>query len=145
MAIDKDFINELRAEIAAYILEESDIFPTDSVYAFPKSTLSAYPAVVIMPSENISDYGDTEVNKLNLAFNLIVYYPMQTEGDQEDAELAVGEAVGELLRIFSGRNELTGCDWVQPAPSVWADVTVGEANFRTAMITLRCIKYVDVR
>ena len=144
MAIDKDFINDIRAEIAEYITTQSaDIIP--AVYAFPKSTLESYPAVVVMPSENVSDYGDTQDNKFAVAFNLIVYYPVQTEVDQEDTELAVGEAVGELMRIFSVRNPLTTCDWVTPVPSVWGDAEVGQGIFRTALITLRCIKYMTVR
>jgi len=144
MAIDKDFINDIRAEIGEYIAAQSaDIFP--AVYAYPKTSLEAYPAVVIMPSENVSDYGDTENNRFALAFNLIVYYPVSEASEQEDVELAVGEAVGELIRIFSVRNPLTTCEWVTPVPSVWGDAEVGNGIFRTALVTLRCIKYMTVR
>ncbi len=143
MAIDKDIVNDIRAEIGSVTQSESEIF--GAVYPYPKATLEAYPALIIMPSENISDYGSTQSNRIAFAFNLIVYYPVADEAAYEQAELALGEAVGELLRIFSTRNPLTTCDWVEPMPSVWGDTTVGDGTFRTAMVTLRCIKYVDVR
>ena len=140
MAIDKDIANDIRLAIAAKIEADGDgIFP--AVYAFPKATLEKYPAVVVMPSENASDYGSTAEDKITFAFNLYVYYPIKKESEYEKAELAIGEAVGKLLEIFSPRSSLESvCLWVEPVPSIWG-VTDGEVPYRYAQVTLRCITY----
>lgn len=137
--IDKDIANNIRAEIAATIVSDSTIF--GEVSAFPKVTFADYPAVVVMPSENLADWGSSANDKLTFVFTLHVFYPAQSEGDQEKTELAVGEAVGELLRIFSQKGKLTTCLWVQPVPSAWGTETIGEAVLRTALVTLSCITY----
>lgn len=139
--ITKDTVNEIRAEIAE-VINTSSIFK--AVYAFPKSTLEGFPAVIVMPSENSADYGDTQSRKMLFSFHLNIYYPAPKEADQEKAELAVGEAVGELLRLFLEKHPLTTCDWVNPVPSVWGEVTVSEATYRTAQVILQCVKYVGV-
>ena len=144
--ITKDIVNDLRDEIAQKILAESndtEIF--DSVYAFPKSTIETFPAVIVMPSENATDYGSSDHRKMQFSFHLNVYYPAAKESEQEKTELAVGEAVGELLRIFSQKHPLNECDWVVPIPSVWGETTVGEATYRTATVILQCVKYVTVQ
>lgn len=142
MDITKDIINDIRTEIGQVIENGSTIF--QAVYDYPKATLAGYPAVIVMPSENLSDYGSTATDRFTFSFVLIVYYPTRDESDYEKTELAVGEAVGDLLRLFCVRRPLTTCDWVEPVPSVWGDTVVGEVPFRTATITLRCIKYVGV-
>jgi hypothetical protein len=143
--ITKDTINEIRQEIADLIETESvtsEIFAV--VYAYPKSTIQDFPAVIVMPSENESDYAATDSRKMTFAFDLNIFYPTNKEIEAEKTELAVGEAVGEILRIFTARNPLTNCDWVIPVPSIWGEVTVGEATFRTATVNLQCIKYVEI-
>lgn len=139
--ITKDTINNIRAEIASVIEAVVGDGVIGVVYAFPKSTLSKYPGVVVMPSENSADYSSTGDDRMTFGFNLNIYYPVKTEAEYEAAETAIGEAVAELIRLFTPRNALTTCDWVDPVPSVWGEATVGEAVFRTAQVTLRCVKY----
>lgn len=141
--ITKDIVNDIRAEIAAKIASDADDEVIGAVYAYPKSTLNKFPGVVVMPSENSADYGSTATDRLTFAFNLNIYFPIQKEAEYEGAELAIGQAVGEMLRIFSAKNALATVDWVEPVPSVWGEATVGEAVFRTAQVILRCVKYVD--
>lgn len=140
--ITKDIVNDIRAEIAAKIEGDSEIF--SAVYPWPKATLEGFPAVIVMPSENDADYGSTNSRELVFTFNLNVYYPTTKESEYEKTELAVGECVGELLRIFLVKHPLTTCDWVTPIPSIWGETTVGEATFRTAQVILRCVKHVEI-
>lgn len=140
--VTKDIVNDIRAEIAAKIESDSVIF--SAVYPWPKATLEGFPAVIVMPSENDADYGSTNSRELVFTFNLNVYYPTTKESEYEKTELAVGECVGELLRIFLVKHPLTTCDWVTPIPSIWGETTVGEATFRTAQVVLRCVKHVEI-
>lgn len=140
--ITKDIVNDIRAEIAAKIESDSDLFA--AVYPWPKATLEGFPAVIVMPSENDSDYEENDSRKLTFTFNLTIYYPTTKESEYEKTELAVGECVGELLRIFLVKHPLTTCEWVIPIPSIWGETTVGEATFRTAQVILRCLKLVQI-
>lgn len=141
-SVTKDIVNDLRAEIAEKIEDDSELF--SAVYPWPKATLEGFPAVIVMPSENEADYGSTSTRELTFVFNLTVYYPTTKESEYEKTELAVGECVGELLRIFLVKHPLTKCDWVTPIPSIWGETTVGEATFRTAQVILRCVKHVTI-
>lgn len=112
------------------------------MYSHPKSTLDGYPAVIVMPSENEADYSSTSQDKLTFGFKLHVLYPVTEEADHAQVETAIGECVGDLLRLFSAKNALTTVDWVNPVPSMWSELEVGEAVYRTAEVTLRCVKHV---
>lgn len=140
--VTKDIVNDIRAEIASKIVDDSTIF--GSVYAHPKATLEGFPSVIVMPSENDADYGSTNSRQLEFSFHLNIYYPTNKESEYSKTELAVGEAVGELLRIFLVQHPLTTCDWVTPIPSIWGETTVGEATYRTAQVVLRCVKHVQI-
>lgn len=140
--VTKDIVNDIRAEIAALIEAQSTLF--EAVYPWPKATLEGFPAVIIMPSENDSDYGSTNSREIAFTFHLNVFYPTTKETEYEKTELAVGECVGELLRIFLVKHPLTTCDWVEPVPSIWGETVVGEATFRTAQVILRCRKVVQI-
>lgn len=140
--VTKDIVNDIRAEIAEKIESDSDLF--SAVYPWPKATLEGFPAVIVMPSENDADYGSTNSRHLEFTFNLTVYYPTNKEDEYEKTELAVGECVGDLLKIFLTKHPLTTCDWVTPIPSVWGETVVGEATFRTAQVILKCVKHVQI-
>jgi hypothetical protein len=138
--IDKDIVNDIREEIAAKIGADSTLF--QSVYAVPRTTLAGFPSVVVVPSENEADWGSTTTDRMIFAFHLNVYYPVHDESEYAKAEEAVGECVGDLLRIFSQKNILTTAEWVLPVPSRWETTTIGEGAYRTAQIVLRCVKHV---
>jgi len=77
------------------------------------------------------------------SFKLRAYYTIAKETEAETAETALEEVVDEILTEFKERNVLGSvCDWVEPAPSVWEYETRGEAVYRVAEVTLRCVKYV---
>lgn len=111
-------------------------------YRAPRSTFSGFPAAVVEPSENEADYASTVDDKRTYAFKIRVYYPIKDEADLEPAELALEEALDEMLNAFSTRGALgTACEWVEPVPSVWQYEERGEGVYRMAELTLRCITY----
>ena len=142
MTLSKDTVNNIRAEIASVIESESDLF--QAVYPWPKATLEGFPAVIVMPSENSSEYNSTSDRKMLFSFDLNVYYPTTNESGYEKTELAIGECVGDLLAIFCKRHPLTTCDWVTPVPSIWGETQVGEATYRTAKVILQCVMHVEI-
>jgi len=113
------------------------------VYDYDRSTFSGFPAVIISPSENSSDYANTEADKVVFVFKVRAFYPITKESEHEDAEKALEDVVDELLDLFSDRRVVPACDWVEPAPSAWYYEERGEAVYRVAEITVRCRKYVD--
>ena len=145
MAITRDFINDIRNEIKT-VIEANDDGLFGFVSAFPKSTLDGFPAVVIMMAENdvlFASTGSNDSRKMMLSFNLEVYYPVTKESEQEKAETAMGEAVSQLIKIFSIKKPLTKCDLAKVGLSPWDEVVVGEATYRTARVNLVCSTYVD--
>lgn len=144
MAITKDFINDIRNEIASVINSESTLF--GDVSAFPISTLDGFPAIVVMIAENdviFASTGSQDSRRMNLQFSLNVFYPATEESEQEKAEEAMGEAVSELLRIFCVKHPLTKTDLASVGLTPWSETVVGEATYRTAQVILNCSKYVD--
>lgn len=144
MAITKDFINDIRNEIAQKISSESNLF--GHVSAYPKATIDGFPAVIVMLSENDTAYASTgsqDSRKITLVFSLNVYYPANKEAEQAKAETAMGEAVSELLRIFCVKKPLTKVDLAKIGTTPWGETSVDEATYRTAQVLLSCSAYVD--
>lgn len=145
MAITKDFINDIREEIASLIpVGDGEVFAHAS--AFPKSTLEGFPACIVMLSENdvaFASTGSQDSRKMTLVFSLNCYFPAQKEADQEKAETAMGEAVSELLRVFCVKKPLTKCDLAKVGVTPWGETAVGEATYRTAQVLLTVSTYVD--
>lgn len=142
--ITKEFINNIRTEIAEKITEGSELFA--HISAFPKSTIEGFPAVIIMISENdvaFASTGSQDSRKITLNFSLNVYYPAIKEEDQEKAEEAMGEAVSDLLRIFCVKRPLTTTDLAKIGVTPWGETTIGEGTYRTAQVLLTCSSYVD--
>jgi hypothetical protein len=142
--ITKDFINDIREEIAAKIQGSSTLF--QHISAFPKTTIDGFPAVIVMLSENdvaFASTGSQDSRKISLIFSLNVYYPATKEAEQEKAEKAMGEAVSELMRVFCVKKPLTKCDLAKVGLTPWGETTVGEATYRTAQVLLTCATYVD--
>jgi hypothetical protein len=111
-------------------------------YRSDRSTFSGFPAAVVSPSENQSDYSSTADDRRAYVFKIRVYYPVQSESEQDTADIALEEALDEMINAFRQRGSLgTACDWVEPIPSVWQYEERGESIYRMAELTLRCIKY----
>lgn len=121
-------------------INSDDITKIQVAYKSDRSTFEGFPAAVVSPSDNEADYSSTADDKLTYAFKVRIYYPIEDEGNQEAAELALEEAVDEMITAFSTRGVLgAACDWVKPVPSVWQYEERGEGIYRMAEITLRCV------
>lgn len=113
-------------------------------YGYDKSTFDGIPAVIVVPTDNEASYGSTQTDRVVFVFKLRTYYLLASESEYSTAESALEEVVDEMLTTFRDRAVLGNvCDWVEPAPSVWEYEARGEAVYRVAEITLRCVKYVS--
>jgi uncharacterized protein (DUF2336 family) len=123
-------------------LNSEDITKIQVAYRTDRATLDGFPAAVVSPSENEADYASTANDRRVYAFKIRVYYPFTTETEQDDADMALEEALDEMLDAFNTRGALgTACEWVEPIPSVWQYEERGDSTYRVAELTLRCIKY----
>lgn len=111
-------------------------------YRTDRATLEGFPAAVVSPSENEADYASTANDKRVYAFKIRVYYPFKTEAEQDAADIALEEALDEMLDAFTQRGALgTACMWIEPVPSVWQYEERADGTYRMAELTLRCITY----
>ena len=132
--------SEIRSAIINKI--NNDLTKIQVAYRTDRATFSGFPASVVSPSENESDWGSTRDDRRAYVFKIRTYYPIENESEQDAAELALEEALDEMIEAFSQRNVLgAACDWVEPVPSVWQYEQRGEGIYRMSEITLRCIKY----
>ena len=131
-------------DIRAAIVDKVDeLTKVQKTYGYDPSTIEGIPAVVVSPSDNEADYGSTSNDRIVFVFKLRAYYTIEKEAEEEEAETALEEVVDEILTAFKERNVLgSACDWVEPAPSIWEYESRGEAVYRVAELTLRCVKYV---
>jgi hypothetical protein len=133
----------IRAAIISKI--NTDCEKIQIAYPTDRSTFSGFPAAVVSPSENEADYSSTADDRRVYAFKVRVYYPIKNESDYETAESAMEDALDEMLDAFTERGVLgSACEWVKPVPSVWVYEERGEAIYRMAELTLKCIKYVPI-
>ena len=130
---------DIRVAIAAVLegLETPfETHPTD------KSTFGGFPALIVAKSENESDYGSSQKDRLVFIFKVRALYLIKEESELEAADTAMDEVMDELLTVFSDRSVLGAtCDWVEPAPGVSNFEIRGDAVYRSEEITLRCVKY----
>jgi hypothetical protein len=132
----------IRSSIKNIITAQAD--KVAIVYDYEASTFSKFPAVVVAPSENQADYGDTAKDKDTFVFKLRAYFLVKDEADHPRAERVLEAVVDQLLTLFRQRDVLGGaCDWLTPSPSVWQYEIRGEAIYRMAEITLKAIKYIS--
>ena len=130
-------------DIRAAIVDKVDeLTKVQKTYGYDPSTIEGIPAVVVSPSDNEADYGSTSNDRIVFVFKLRAYYTIEKESEADEAETALEEVVDEILTAFKERSVLgIACDWVEPIPSVWEYETRGEAVYRVAEVTLRCVKY----
>lgn len=139
--ISNQIVNDLRTAIAAMIpTGNGQVFRFASAFPISEEKIQGYPAVIVVPSENQSDYGSTAENKVSFVFDLLVYYPV-IEEDREKTERAVGTAVGELLSIFSQKAGVPGTIYTRPVPSIWGEEPGAAKPYRTARVILTCVTY----
>lgn len=123
-------------------LNSNDITKISVAYRSERATLASFPAAVVSKSANESDYSSTADDKVVYAFKIRVYYPIKNEADYDNAEVALEEAMDEMRYAFRTRGVLgNACEWVHPVPSVWEYEERGEAVYRVAELTVRCVAY----
>lgn len=103
-----------------------------------------YPVAVVYPSENDSDYGSTEADKITFVFKVKLVSLMRTGTDQQMIDDLMYDLGDSVINAFKSRGVLGNtCDWVQPVPSIWGTEDRGDAIHRTREFTIRCKKYVS--
>jgi len=123
----------------------NDLTKIQVAYRSDRSTLEGFPAAVVSPSENEADYSSTADDRRAYVFKVRVYYPIKDESEQETADLALEEALDEMIDAFSQRGSLgAACDWITPVPSVWQYEERADGIHRMAELTLRCVKYAPI-
>lgn len=133
---------EIREKIIEVINQDAD--KIGIAYKTDRSSMEAFPCAIVSPSENQSDYGSTaQRDRMTFIFRVRIYYPIKDEANQEAAELALEDALDQMIDIFRNRTVLDGvADWVQPIPSVWQYELRNDGTYRMAEITLNCVKYI---
>lgn len=130
---------DIRAAIVTALQTSEHI---SQVYDYEASTPQGFPAAIVAPSENEADYGSTATDRLVFVFKVALYYLIENESNHEAAEDALEVAVDDVLTILRPRSSVGSCDWVMPSPSRWYYEERGEAIYRVAEITVKCVKYV---
>lgn len=137
-----DIYKNLREAIMTYVEANADKVAV--VYRADQPRFSEWPAVIVTPSDNDSDYGDTSMKKMDITFIVRAHYLMSQDGQQE-ADEAMDEIIDQLLTIFLDSTVLdaTACEWVNPTPGVWGYQDREVGMVRTAEIKLKCRKYLE--
>lgn len=137
-----DIYKALRESIMTYITANAPLVA--EVYRADQPKFDKWPAVIVTPSDNETDYGDTSMKKMDITFIVRAHYLISQDGNQQ-ADEAMDEVLDQLLTIFLDSTVLdaTSCEWVNPTPGVWGyqDREVGQV--RTAEIKLKCRKYLS--
>lgn len=134
-------VKTIKAAILSAIT--NSITKVQETHGYEKSTFDGFPAAVVVPTSNESDYGSTRVDRFVFIFRVKIYYLIQKESDHEAAENALIDVVDEFLTVFNNRNVLGIADgWVEPVPGIFEYEVRDSAVYRVAEITLRCINYV---
>ena len=132
----------IRTAIIGVINDQAE--KIEAAYRTDVSSIDGFPAALVIPSEAEADYHQTspESNKETYVFTIRVIFPF-TEG-QETADIALEQALDELIAIFRDRSVLgNAADWVVPVPSVWGYQDRGNGIVRVAEMKIRATKYVD--
>lgn len=126
------------------LLNSETITKIEAAYRTDSSKIDGFPAALVFPAEHEADYYQTGAgqNKETYIFTIRILYPF-TEG-QEEADLALEEAVDEIITALRDRNVLgDAATWVAPVPGRWGYQTRGEGQMRIAELNVRAIKYVE--
>lgn len=125
------------------VLENLNIF--NKVYASEVSDYEeGYPVAIVLPSENDSDYGSTDADRVTFVFKIRIVSLIRNGSEQQIVDDLMYDLSDAVLNAFKTRGVLGNvCDWVQPVPSVWGHEDRGDSVHRTREFTIRCKKYVS--
>lgn len=127
------------------LINSESIEKIQAAYRTEASSISGYPAALVFPAEHTADYHDTAPgrNKETYIFTIRILYPFAAEG-QEEADIALEEAVDELIGAFRDRSALgAAADWVEPVPGRWGYQQRGDGTMRVAELNIRAVKYIE--
>jgi hypothetical protein len=133
----------IRTAIVEKIKSDVPQVADKNVYRTDRAKFAGYPAIIVTPSDNDSDYGDTSMKQLNIVFNVRAHQQIQ-KGGEDKADIVLEEVVDQILTVFNDSSALgVACEWVFPAGSVWGYQDRPDGQVRTAEIKLRCRKYIS--
>ena len=138
--MDTTYFADIRTAVINAVKTSKNI---KHVYGHEGAEFAGIPASIVVPTDNQSEYNSSANDKLTYVFKIVTYYQIKEGGvDWEKAEEALIKVIDELTSIFRSRVVLgSACDWLTPVPSVWGYEERGAGVYRTAELTLRCIKY----
>ena len=118
------------------------------VHDHDKGKFAGYPAAVIFPTENKSDFETTTQNLREYAFTIRLHEPMEVVSgvtDHEKADRILRETVDNVITEFDNKFTLNGAvNFCRATPSVWGYQTRESGVVRVAEVRLSCFKLVTV-
>lgn len=144
--------NTLRTQIGQLLEAESGI---QEVANYPKLNFAGYPAAIVVPSDNESDYETTSENERTYAFRVQLYYETKNTSIS-DAVSNLGDVVDSVLDTFDEEDQkgsstrIIGQDLpsnytflnIWATPSAWG--RLDEENLILAELTVRVRLSVDI-
>ena len=125
----------------------SGITSIHEVHDFDKGKFDGYPAVVVFPSENASEFATTSQNLREYVFTIRFHQPMEKIGTNyhKDADRILRELLDEAITAFDTNFSLSGVvNWCKATPSSWGYQERDTGVVRIAEIKLSCMKLVSV-
>lgn len=107
---------------------------------------SAYPAYILEFGQNSDVWGGNKSNVRTHMFNLYVEYEHDnTETQQELAEAAISECIGELYNVVFANPTLTGVNngWVKASDVTWGYGDSSDKPTRVAMLQIAVTVHED--
>jgi hypothetical protein len=102
-------------------------------------TKDTYPAYILEFGANSDIWSGNKSNQRRHMFNLYIMYAHDnTEAQQELAELAISECIGELYNVVFSNPTLTGVSngWIKASDVTWGYGDTGDVPTRMAMLQL---------
>ena len=117
------------------------------VHNFDKGKFTGYPAAVVYPSENSSDFETTTQNLRQYVFTIRVHVPLEKVGtlDHQTADRILRETLDAIIAKFDNLFTLNGVvNFVNATPSVWGYQTRETGGLRVAEVRLACNKLATI-
>lgn len=112
------------------------------VQTIPTLQFKGYPAVTVVPADNLSDYANVVQNLRTYVFDIDIYYDIPQQagiGGYDKAFSVMLILVDSVLDAIDNSNDLNNtADFVRPAPSVWSIVQTSAGSALNARITVMC-------
>lgn len=117
-----------------------------SFYRSPAMEYEGYPAYVLEYGETDNLWTSSASDKKQFYFNLYVVYERgKTQADQELAEKAISDAIGELYRVVFEKPDVLNLPngWIRASNVSWGYGGGDDLPFRMAMMQLEVTVHQD--